>query len=84
MDSRFPRISGVRQGCIIFPSLFLLGIVSMMKRVTEELHKIHWIFTASFQYIDFTDVISLIFLLLIMSIVLGTIASEGLKFILHQ
>ena len=52
--------SGVRQGCIISPFMFLMCIDWIMRRVTEEPRGIHWTFTTYLEDIDFADDISLL------------------------
>ena len=52
--------SGVRQGCIISPLMFLLCIDWIMRLVTEEPRGIHWTFTSGLEDIDFADDIGLL------------------------
>ena len=52
--------SGVRQGCIISPFMFLLCIDWIMRLVTEEPRRIHWTFTSGLEDIDFADDIGLL------------------------
>ena len=52
--------TGVKQGCILSPFLFLLGIDWIMENVTKEKRGIQWTFTSSLEDLDFADDIALL------------------------
>ena len=59
MDT-FQVQTGVRQGCLLSPTTFLLVVDWIMKQATSDKTGIQWTFTKQLEDLDFADDISLL------------------------